>query len=58
MGLPDELRSLQSKKGCQKILDTFKSNDDYVLEAQSVKLMFSIIEQIIEQMENSVKTVE
>ena len=54
MGLPDELRSLQSKKGRQKILDTLESNDDYVLEAQSVKLMFSIIE----QMENSVKTVE
>ena len=54
MGLPDELRCLQSKKGRQKILDTLESNNDYVLEAQSVKLMFTIIE----QMENGVKTVE
>ena len=54
MGLPDGLRCLQSKKGRQKILDTLESNNDYVLEAQSVKLMFTIIE----QMENGVKTVE
>ena len=54
MGLPDELRCLQSKKGRQKILDTLESNNDYVLEAQSVKLMIAIIE----QMENGVKTVE
>ena len=54
MELPDELRCLQSKKGRQKILDTLESNNDYVLEAQSVKLMFTIIE----QMENGVKTVE
>ena len=46
-------RHSSCKKGRQKILDTLESNDDYVLEAQSVKLMFSIIE----QMENSVKTV-
>ena len=54
MGFSDELRSLQTKKGRRKILDTLESNDDYVLEAQSVKLMVSIIE----QMEVSVKTVE
>ena len=54
MGLPDELRCLQSKKGRRKILDTLESNNDYVLEAQSVKLMIAIIE----QMENGVKTVE
>src|SRR5574344_238603 len=54
MGLPDGLRCLQSKKGRQKILDTLESNNDYVLEAQSVKLMIAIIE----QMENGVKTVE
>lgn len=54
MGLKDESRSLQSKKGRQKILDTLESNDDYVLEAQSVKLMFKIIE----RMEESVKVIE
>lgn len=54
LGLSDELRSLQSKKGRQRILDTLESNDDYVLEAQSVKLMFEIIERI----EESVKIIE
>ena len=54
MGFSDEFRSLQTKKGRQKVLDTLESNDDYVLEAQSVKLMISIIE----QMEASVKSVE
>ena len=54
LGLSDELRSLQSKKGRQKILDTLESNNDYVLEAQSVKLMFGIIERI----EESVKIIE
>lgn len=54
MGLPDELRCLQSKKGRQKILDTLESQGDNVLEAQSVKLMF----EIIEQMQDSVKTIE
>ena len=54
LGLSDELRSLQSKKGRQRILDTLESNDDYVLEAQSVKLMLEIIERI----EESVKTIE
>ena len=44
LGLSDELRSLQSKKGRQKILDTLESNNDYVLEAQSVKLMLEIID--------------
>ena len=54
MGLSDELRSLQSKKGRQKVLDTLLSHSDLVLEAQSVKLMF----QIIDQMAESVKTIE
>ena len=54
LGLSDELRSLQSKKGRQRILDTLEPNDDYVLEAQSVKLMFEIIERI----EESVKIIE
>lgn len=54
LGLSDELRSLQSKKGRQRILDTLESNNDYVLEAQSVKLMFEIIERI----EESVKIIE
>ncbi|MBO4727317.1 MAG: CotH kinase family protein, partial [Spirochaetaceae bacterium] len=54
LGFSDELRSLQSKKGRQKILDTLESNNDYVLEAQSVKLMFEIIERI----EESVKIIE
>lgn len=54
LGLSDELRSLQSKKGRQKILDTLESNNDYVLEAQSVKLMLEIIERI----EESVKIIE
>ena len=54
MGLNDELRSLQSKKGRQKVLDTLLSHSDLVLEAQSVKLMF----QIIDQMSESVKVIE
>ena len=54
LGLSDELRSLQSKKGRQKVLDTLESNNDYVLEAQSVRLMLEIIERI----EESVKTIE
>ena len=54
LGLSDELRSLQSKKGRQRVLDTLESNNDYVLEAQSVKLMFEIIERI----EESVKIIE
>lgn len=54
MGLNDELRSLQSKKGRQKVLDTLLSHGDLVLEAQSVKLMF----QIIDQMSESVKIIE
>ena len=54
LGLSDELRSLQSKKGRQRILDTLESNDDYVLEAQSVRLMLEIIERI----EESVKMIE
>ena len=33
MGLDDELRSLQSKKGRQKVLDTLLSHSDLVLEA-------------------------
>ena len=44
IGLADEARSLQSKKGRQKVLDTLGSNNDYVLEAQSVKLMLEIID--------------
>ena len=54
MGLKDEVRSVQSKKGRQKVLDTLASQSDLVLEAQSVKLMF----EIIGQMEGHVKTVE
>ena len=44
IGLADEARSLQRKKGRQKVLDTLESNNDYVLEAQSVKLMLEIDE--------------
>lgn len=54
LGLSDELRSLQSKKGRQKILEALESNNDYVLEAQSVKLMLEIIDRI----EESVKSIE
>ena len=54
MGQEDELRSLQSKKGRQKILDVLESRSDLVLEAQSVKLMF----EIIDKMSESVKTLE
>ena len=54
MGLQDDLRNIQSKKGRQKVLDTLASQSDLVLEAQSVKLMF----EIIGQMEAGVKTVE
>ena len=54
MGLKDELRSLQSKKGRRKVLDTLSSHRDLVLEAQSVKLMIGIIE----QMSQSVKVIE
>ena len=50
LGLSDELR----RKGRQRIMDTLESNNDYVLEAQSVKLMFEIIERI----EESVKIIE
>ena len=49
LGLSDELRSLQSKKGRQRILDTLESNNDYVLEAQSVKLMLEIIDAFAEK---------
>ena len=38
----------------KKLLDTLESNNDYVLEAQSVKQMF----QIIDQMSESVKVIE
>ena len=54
MGLPDELRCLQSKKGRRNVLDTLESHSDLVLEAQSVQLMF----QIIDRMTESVKTIE
>lgn len=54
LGLQDELRSLQSKKGRQRVLEALESNNDYVLEAQSVKLMF----EIIERQEKSIKEVE
>jgi len=54
LGLKDELRSMQSKKGRQAILDVLVSKNDYVLEAQSVKLMF----EIIETMEKSIKELE
>ena len=54
MGLKDESRSLQSKKGRRKVLDVLESNNDNVLEAQSVQLMF----EIIRQMEESVKIIE
>ena len=42
--MQDETRSLQSKKGRQKVLDALESNNDYVLEALSVKLMLEIID--------------
>ena len=54
MGLQDESRSLQSKKGRQEVLDALSSRSDLVLEAQSVKLMI----EIIEQMSQSVKLIE
>lgn len=54
MGLKDELRSLQTKKGRQEILNVLESRSDLVLEAQSVKLMF----EIIDKMSESVKTIE
>ena len=53
-GLQDDLRSIQSKKGRQKVLDTLSSHSDLVLEAQSVKLIF----EIIGKLEESVKLVE
>lgn len=54
MGLKDELRSLQSKKGRQEILNVLESRSDLVLEAQSVKLIF----EIIDKMSEGVKTLE
>jgi len=54
MGLQDDLRIIQSKKGRQKVLDTLSSQSDLVLEAQTVKLLFEIIGRI----EESVKKVE
>lgn len=54
LGLEDELRCLQSKKGRQKVLDTLESKNDCVLEAQSVRLMIGIIDTFQE----SVKAIE
>ena len=49
IGFEDEARSLQSKKGRQKVLEALKSNPDTVLEAQSVELMIHNIETTLEE---------
>ena len=54
LGLEDQLRSLQSKKGRQRVLDVLESQGDYVLEAQTVKLLLSIIDKNAE----SIKEIE
>ena len=58
LGMQDETRSLQSKKGRQKVLDALESNDDYVLEAQSVKLMLEIIDTFQEKVKIIEKQLE
>lgn len=58
MGMQDETRSLQSKKGRQKVLDALESNNDYVLEAQSVKLMLEIIDTFAEKIKIIEKQLE
>ena len=58
LGMQDDLRSLQSKKGRQKVLDALESNNDYVLEAQSVKLMLEIIDTFQEKVKIIEKQLE
>lgn len=54
LGMEDKRRSLQSKKGRQAVLDVLKSQSDNELEAQSVELMFGMID----LMSENVKKVE
>ncbi len=54
LGLEDKRGSFQSKKGRQRVLDDLESKTDYVLEAQSIKLMFDIID----QMQKNIKKIE
>lgn len=54
IGFEDTKRSLQSKKGRQAVLDALESHGDYELEAQSVRLMFEMIDLLSE----NVKKVE
>ena len=44
MEIQDETDSLQSKKKRKKVSDALESNNDYVLEAQSIKMMVEIID--------------
>lgn len=54
IGMEDKKGSLQSKKGRQAVLDALESKADYVLEAQSVHLIFDIIN----KMEENIKMLE
>lgn len=54
LGINDEIRCLQSRKGRQKVLSILKENPNYKLEALSVQLIF----EIIEEMQNKIKEIE
>ena len=55
MGIQDETGSLQSKKRRQKVPDALESNNDDVLEAQSVKLMVEIVDSFAEKIKETYK---
>ncbi len=55
LGLEDTKRSLQSKKGRQAVLDVLESHSDYELEAQSVRLMFEMIDLLSENVKKAEK---
>lgn len=54
LGIKDELRCLQSRKGREKVLSILKNNPNYKLEALSVQLIF----EIIDEMQNKIKEIE
>lgn len=58
LGLEDKRRSLQSKKGRQAVLDVLKSHIDYELEAQSLSMMFDIIDLMTENVKKIEKQLE
>lgn len=48
----------KAKKGARKFWTPFESNNDYVLEAQSVKLMLEIIETFAQKIKMIEKQLE